>query len=670
MPISASDIAFVYSGGPDNNVPDLSLGGLPSGSPILGDLDNLFGDIDKDRALKGYTDFRCFYVFNDSPDSALYDTKVFIATQVAGGSTADIGFLLRHDQQAVSVQGPATTGTLTLSYDLFPLTVTFDQNPKTFAINLQSALNATANLSGVVCVGLIDNGAITVQVSFEGSDGNKYHPILGLVSNNVTGSTGVAITKLQDGSPINSIAPSVTPTAAPPGVVFGRPSQTQPIALGTIHPGEGFPVWCRRVTPINADGVRYDGFKFQLLGSPTPVLPVVPPPLFSYDGDGIIDMGGTHATTLHGPGWYETEGNGDITIAGSTDIIVSDSNDNQIIYISMSGGIVTGGVSDVHTYLRFLYRGVGGTLAENITYGTATPHTTGIDFIPLGQIFYCQTFPISWFVGYTGIHNSPPGINYCGCSEIPGGSRLDFDPITTTWKGPFGPSQVNGSPRPGKYLELAYNTVAQTWNLKSHYPYDEINNNFGDCHTIDCTWDQVNWNCCGVNSLTNARPGSGFGSNACIVTSFVLEVHPVSYCNPAPFQYFCGKCARENRVPDTIRFSTTFGVGSSCAATAFAGDFLLQRFTAQQPCYWIAEIPNTNISWLMEYSFQHRRWQISLYDPTFTHGMVWTVSDRDFNCCGLCTAWQLDELSTFPCTASTASAQTYPVGNINCTAAP
>lgn len=270
MPISVSDIVFVYSGGSDNSDPSLSLGGQPSSVPVPAQaINNIFPDLAGSQVSGGYTDYRCFYVFNDSTEYTITDAKIFVPSQTPDGATVSVGFLARNEQQTITVTGPATSGSLTVSYESNATTIPFSPDPEVFAVAVQSHLNGTGRLTGIRCTGTSSPGAITVAVFFEGNDSNRFHSLIELVSNSIAGSTGVVIARAQSGSPINAVAAStVSATVAPSGVVFGTYTDTNPFLLGDFYPDDGLSVWLRRVTPANAVGVRGDTVKFRIRGVP------------------------------------------------------------------------------------------------------------------------------------------------------------------------------------------------------------------------------------------------------------------------------------------------------------------------------------------------------------------------------------------------------------------
>lgn len=78
MSVLSTDILFNLSGGASNTDPDASLGGAESSTQITSDsLSNLFDEVTGDEHTAGDTEYRCFYVKNNSAETA-YNVKVWI----------------------------------------------------------------------------------------------------------------------------------------------------------------------------------------------------------------------------------------------------------------------------------------------------------------------------------------------------------------------------------------------------------------------------------------------------------------------------------------------------------------------------------------------------------------------------------------------------------------
>ncbi len=92
MSILASDIKFFLSGGAGNTDPNAALGGIISSTAIVDDtLNNLFDDVTGAEHAAGDTNYRCFYVKNDSAETAT-NVRIYIDTNTtAADDTINIG---------------------------------------------------------------------------------------------------------------------------------------------------------------------------------------------------------------------------------------------------------------------------------------------------------------------------------------------------------------------------------------------------------------------------------------------------------------------------------------------------------------------------------------------------------------------------------------------------
>lgn len=268
--ITGSDIAYVLSGGSSNTNPYLSLGGDPSGYTIQGSLNNLFPNIGVELATAGDEDYRCIYIFNNNETDSLWEAELYIAEQVSEGSDLAIGVQQATDIQKISFVNAPTGGSFTASYGGEEFTADYGVNNSDFATNFKSALVGTGLISSDVTVEVSTGGGVLYfTINFIGEDNYRYHELIELISNDLVGTTEIQFSKLSNGAPINSIA-ALLPTVrtVPNGVTFTIPSISDPIEIGTLNSGEGFPIWIRRTTPSNAAAVEDDGFTLTLKGSP------------------------------------------------------------------------------------------------------------------------------------------------------------------------------------------------------------------------------------------------------------------------------------------------------------------------------------------------------------------------------------------------------------------
>ena len=89
----------------------------------------------------------------------------------------------------------------------------------------------------------------------------------------MSGATTFSISKITNGSPVNSIADLLDfDTNAPNDVVFVNPTFESPIVANTFYASDGIPIWVRRVTAAGATPIEPDGFQFAVYGNPTPTI--------------------------------------------------------------------------------------------------------------------------------------------------------------------------------------------------------------------------------------------------------------------------------------------------------------------------------------------------------------------------------------------------------------
>ncbi len=276
--IRASDISINYSGGSNNNNPSLSLGGDPSSFEVTSGLQNLFGNVSATEALNGITDYRCVYIFNNAENDTLYNTNVYLDVYLDANPQLDVGLFLANDTQSMVISGGTlNSGGLQLRYGVAPykITETIVYNNalgfNNFIESIEDALNTSAiGLTGVQVRGTFVSGVYNIEITFTNNDGNKYHPLLAVASNTLQTTTAttptILIAKVVDGSPINTIPDPIAAGVAPLGVVFFQTSTTVQKLVGTLYPNEGFPVWFRRLIPVNADPSDLSGATLKIRG--------------------------------------------------------------------------------------------------------------------------------------------------------------------------------------------------------------------------------------------------------------------------------------------------------------------------------------------------------------------------------------------------------------------
>lgn len=271
MAASGTDIVFVLSGGSSNTDPNRSLGGDPSNQIITGGLNNLFSNISESEAVSGKIDFRCLYVFNQNAVDSLFNVKAFIGSEGEGGSTIKIGVLNATERQTITITNLVTGGTFTLRYGSQDVIVNYDPDLAAWTNNLRAALNTIPDFAGGVSIQTIQTiNQVTFVVSFEGLGDNHSYSLLTLIANNLTGlSPTIVIARQQSGSPINSIPTALdSESVIPNGVFFDSYGSSNPLFVGILGPGEGFPLWVKRTTVPGVSPMASDGFVLKILANP------------------------------------------------------------------------------------------------------------------------------------------------------------------------------------------------------------------------------------------------------------------------------------------------------------------------------------------------------------------------------------------------------------------
>lgn len=266
MPLTTfSDISFVLSGGATNINPNASLGGESSSSPIV-DLavNNLFNDVSPDDTDEGIEDYRCFYICNDGP-TAIYDVKLWIASEYEGGATVALGIDTKDEIQRLTIGSASIlSGSLTLAYNGEPFVVNHNGSLNVWANNFQQAVNSLAALEDVTVLGQYAGSSTVFDITFSNRDGRRSHPDIEILNNDLVPATSVSIASIQAGSPINTVAADIGIATNPPGgVSFSTPSESAPLTVPRLDPEDCIPVWVRRTVAPGATAAAQDGFTFR-----------------------------------------------------------------------------------------------------------------------------------------------------------------------------------------------------------------------------------------------------------------------------------------------------------------------------------------------------------------------------------------------------------------------
>ena len=266
--INYGDITYNLSGGTNNIDPNLSLGGEISLHSIS--LDKLFNDISPNEAISGKTDYRCFYIKNNSLVSTLYQSQIYINYKTPSGVSVYIGFISSNEKQTIKVSNelPISGGYIAIEYSNFNNQVytvnadwNFDNN--IWADNIQNALNTVPGLEDVT-VNL--NESQTFEINFTGRAGQRFHNELNITNNLIhTGSLSITVNKTNSGGPINTSPDLIDiETTVPFNVTF-----ISSYSLGNLLPNEHVPVWIKRVTPANTTSIENDKVTIRIAGRTT-----------------------------------------------------------------------------------------------------------------------------------------------------------------------------------------------------------------------------------------------------------------------------------------------------------------------------------------------------------------------------------------------------------------
>ena len=273
MTTKATDISTVLSGGSNNIDANASLGGNPSFSPVTTDvLNNLFSDISIEESGEGKEDYRCIYFFNDG-DTTVFNLSLWIIEQITDGATIEIGIDDRDEIQRITLSGDAITGgSFTLSYKGVSFVSDYNSDLGIWATALETSLlelvNPATNKTFFqeLSITAQSNGpdVVIFDIEFSGKDGKRGFDRLVLEDNSLTPDVEVEITTPREGSPINTIAPEIDVETTPPGGVgFFVASEISPIVFYKFFSDDGFPMWVKRVTPVDAVAKENDGFRLR-----------------------------------------------------------------------------------------------------------------------------------------------------------------------------------------------------------------------------------------------------------------------------------------------------------------------------------------------------------------------------------------------------------------------
>jgi hypothetical protein len=271
--MNSSDIKFYHSGGGSNCDPLLDLGGSISTCELTEGLDMLFNEVTEKQSRAGRIDYRCFYVKNTHPDDTLRNAKFYIDWEHKSGSFVDVGVRLRNEIQKVVITGliaPDEDDYMTLDipgYDDF--TVDYHSNLTIWQGRFQTAIRGIDGLQDVIieATGTVGSPtSVTFIVKFVGQAESRQIDLMTVLVNSLNDQT-INILSDTEGSPVGIVACTSTVLVAPACVDFNYPLRGSPIELGSLRPGESFPVWVRRTTPRNTRAKIRDKVRFNVDGT-------------------------------------------------------------------------------------------------------------------------------------------------------------------------------------------------------------------------------------------------------------------------------------------------------------------------------------------------------------------------------------------------------------------
>lgn len=247
---SNSDVKFYLSGGNFNNLPASSLGGSISIVEIEDGLNNLFDRVTIDQSKNGITNYRSFYIVNET-NSILSNVNLSLTSD-----NYAIGMIKRSEIQRILIGDYPVGGTFVLNYKVAvngilisqnTNNIQFDPSPNILASNIQNALNSLTYSPNAVVSGQFNGDFWICLVNFSGF---KQQHMLELTSNNLLGSlTSISISSILTGSPINAVSSSISiDTQIPNDVEFDTS-----FSLGDIEHLDTISLWMKRIIDPNTE---------------------------------------------------------------------------------------------------------------------------------------------------------------------------------------------------------------------------------------------------------------------------------------------------------------------------------------------------------------------------------------------------------------------------------
>jgi hypothetical protein len=195
-----ADLQWLHSGGSFNKEPSNDLGAFPSKFEISGEppgepnvMNNLFDDVMPEEAQIGMTDYRCFYIWNPSPTTAIENASMTITEcppPCSGvpetGPVVNFGSKLVDDVQIVQINcvgfemQPDPGGFIIFDTEFGPPFTVYWTDFVQFGVDLQARLNELPWCSAVTVV-----GANPYTVTFTGEAGHRNVQTMRVIQNDL-----------------------------------------------------------------------------------------------------------------------------------------------------------------------------------------------------------------------------------------------------------------------------------------------------------------------------------------------------------------------------------------------------------------------------------------------------------------------------------------------------
>lgn len=195
-----ADLQWLHSGGSFNKEPSNDLGSFPSKFQISGEppgepnvMNNLFDDVMPEEAQSGLTDYRCFYIWNPSPTTAIENASMSITECDAPcsgvpitGPVVNFGSNLIDDVQILEIDcagfemQPDPGGFVILDTEFGPPFTVYWTSFAQFGTDLQARLNELPWCSAVTVT-----GTNPYTITFTGEAGHRNVQLMRVIQNDL-----------------------------------------------------------------------------------------------------------------------------------------------------------------------------------------------------------------------------------------------------------------------------------------------------------------------------------------------------------------------------------------------------------------------------------------------------------------------------------------------------